>query len=364
MSIYKGTTLLSGIATETKTNAHSLLDWKWSDHILNEMSWLRGDTFSWQSGSVYVAAYGHLQADYAGATQKTETVGSYTITYYEATDGHKIILPDQETTAANIYNESGVAWYYILDTTNTRFKLPRINPSREELLQVIRAKGNGKALGITDGTDNFGTTRDSGTNGLSGYTSNYDTSIGTTQSGTQISKKVSYGITTDSTKSGIISNMTDSTSVYKGKTYLYFYVGEFSQSATEQTAGINAELFNEKVDVDLSNMNPSATAKETIVNLGIPDYSAGIGISPPTYSTPYTCPKSGCYYCSYVSNTNNSTNHLNINGIQTAISQSQSSSANNNRVSVCAILQKGDIIYWEQAVSTAQVSAFYPFRGV
>jgi len=36
--------------------------------------------------------------------------------------------------------------------------------------------------------------------------------------------------------------------------YLYFYVGGFSQSATEQTAGLNAELFNNKLDRDLSNL--------------------------------------------------------------------------------------------------------------
>jgi hypothetical protein len=31
--------------------------------------------------------------------------------------------------------------------------------------------------------------------------------------------------------------------------YLYFYVGNFEQSAIEQTAGLNAELFNGKADV-------------------------------------------------------------------------------------------------------------------
>ena len=44
-------------------------------------------------------------------------------------------MPDQETAVAAIYAESGVAWYYILDTTNTRFKLPRENPAREVLGQ-------------------------------------------------------------------------------------------------------------------------------------------------------------------------------------------------------------------------------------
>ena len=36
--------------------------------------------------------------------------------------------------------------------------------------------------------------------------------------------------------------------------YLYFYVGNFSQSATEQTAGLNSELFNGKADVNLLNV--------------------------------------------------------------------------------------------------------------
>ena len=47
--------------------------------------------------------------------------------------------------------------------------------------------------------------------------------------------------------------------------YLYFYVGEFTQTAIEQTAGLNAELFNGKADVD----TPSIQApylKTTYVN--------------------------------------------------------------------------------------------------
>jgi hypothetical protein len=44
--------------------------------------------------------------------------------------------------------------------------------------------------------------------------------------------------------------------------YLYFYVGQFSQSATEQTAGLNASLFNGKVDLDLGNLD--ATGKKVL----------------------------------------------------------------------------------------------------
>ena len=42
----------------------NLFDFKWTDHKLNDMSWLNADTFSWQSGDVYVAAYEHLVKDF------------------------------------------------------------------------------------------------------------------------------------------------------------------------------------------------------------------------------------------------------------------------------------------------------------
>ena len=48
MGTYVGNTLVAG-ATFNPT----LLDFKWTDHILNDVSWLRADTFSWQPGNVY-----------------------------------------------------------------------------------------------------------------------------------------------------------------------------------------------------------------------------------------------------------------------------------------------------------------------
>lgn len=226
-----------------------LLTYMWADHTLDDLYWLRGDTFSWQSGNIYETAYQHLVEDIDGVTPQTETVGSYTITFYEAEDGHKICLADQEATVLNIYNESGVAWYFILDTTNTRFKLPRENPAREELIQVIRAKGNGNNLGLYNGTNTYALITDSSDNlqaygnagGAAG--SNYDGSSRPTSSKT-------IGITIDSTKSGIISSMTDSTSVYKGKKYLYFYVGQIVKNQNMIDVGEISEELNNKMDND------------------------------------------------------------------------------------------------------------------
>lgn len=59
MSRYLGEIPISGIAKNTIANANNLLDFKWSDHIINNIEWLRADTFSWQDGSVYTSAYNH-----------------------------------------------------------------------------------------------------------------------------------------------------------------------------------------------------------------------------------------------------------------------------------------------------------------
>jgi len=155
MSIYKGTTLLAGGPVTIPLFSHMR-----QDHIVNDISWLRSDTFSWQSGLVYTAAYQHLASEMTGLLAETETISGVTITFYRANDGHKIVLPNQESNVISIYAATGTAWYYILDTTNIRFKLPR-------------------ATGM----------------------------------------------------------------------YLYFYIGQFTQTAIQQTAGITAETLNGKADV-------------------------------------------------------------------------------------------------------------------
>lgn len=54
--------------------------------------------------------------------------GRIYINYKVASDGDKIINATDTETLTNLeifYNNTGIAWYYILDTENTRFKLPR-----------------------------------------------------------------------------------------------------------------------------------------------------------------------------------------------------------------------------------------------
>ena len=360
---------LNNVVTDTDywspkpfTSEFPLLMHSWFDHEVDDTSWLRADTYSWQDGTVYSRVYDHLVEDIDGETATTETIGSYTITYYLASDGHKIILPDQETTAVNIYNSTGSAWYYILDTDNTRFKLPRENPAREELIQTIRAKGNGKTIGFNNGSVNAGLFSSSAGTAL--RTNMYDIDVGTGSGGSNAAGG-GWGLVTDSTKSGIISDMKESTSVYKGKKYLYFYVGQFSQSATEQTAGLNASLFNGKLDLDLGNI--SNVSKETIIGWLEPDWSAGVDIVVPVQATPYVCPSDGVYVADFMhSGGNNRTTYLYVNGVKTANCLSNSDSNNRNKSSISVRLKKDDSIYFEYGTTTSNTmsSAFYPLKGV
>ena len=301
MSIRQGKKL---IASST-TNGFNLFDCKWADHILNNISWLRADTFSWQSGDVYVAAYEHLAEDvevvsyivslnstyyrtpsddvvingtqyYAWTTEfggvllttsatpqtsdsvynrdgtvniagiqdfviyikgaQTETIGNITITYALADDGHKICLPDQESNISALYENTGIAWYYILDTTNRQFKLPR---TKWGFTGIRSGVGGYVAPGLPNITGSFSTASDKnlGTGAFSWTTNKYATNGGG-QGG-------QWGINFSAKKSNSIYGNSNTVQPPATQMYLYFYVGNFTQTALENTAGLNAEMFND-----------------------------------------------------------------------------------------------------------------------
>lgn len=163
-----------------------LLSCFWSDHLIYELSYLCADPFSWQDGNVYSAVYNHLVADIEGKSTTTE--GS--ITYYLADDGHKIATATSHNAVANLYDETGIAWFYILDTTNHRFKLPRTKYTFSGLRNMV---GNPIELAAS----------------------------GSEVKSTQM--------------------------------YLYFYVGNYTPQAIEQTAGYAQTLTDLKADKDLAN---------------------------------------------------------------------------------------------------------------
>lgn len=112
-------------------------------------------------------------------------------TVWHGTKGHKssngfiILDPAQEQWVFDTYNNTGVAWYYILDIANQRFKLPRTKYG---------------FVGLRDSVGN------------------------------------------------VVDIATSGTDTKATQMYLYFYVGNYTQTAIEQTAGITSEQLNAKVD--------------------------------------------------------------------------------------------------------------------
>ena len=281
-----------------------LLSFMWADHLLNDMSWLRADTFSWQDGTTYSLIYNELLSEYNNSASVEETEGS--ITFKRTPNGYKIALADQENAILNKYNSNGIAWYYILDTTNKKFKLPRTKFGFEGLRTSVGddiEAGLPNIIGVT-GTAAFAP--------LEGAI--YSISGG----GTGDTYHADFDhIGFDASRSNPIYGKSDTVQPPATQMYLYFYVGEFARNSVQQTAGLNSELFNGKVDLNFNNMNPSQTAKNIIAGWGMPDYSAGVDYANDT--TVHTAPSNGILEISYTVAAA-TIGYLKINGIDAAAS--------------------------------------------
>ena len=303
MSIYLGNTKISG---NSKELCFPLFTPVWQDHIVNNASWLRSNTFSWQSGSVYTSAYAHLVADIDGITSETETIAGTTITFYHAADDHKIILPDQEANADAIFTATGTAWYYILDTTNQRFKMPR--SIHGNIVEKYESDGKWCRVWSDGWCEQGGIAISSNSNITITFLkemadTNYNISIScsdadknasntttaywdktTTSFGTNCSlggvfyiEQISWEVR------GYVANFPENTQ-YK---YLYFYVGNTIQNETSVNVAGLAEDLNGKADIDLGNL--SNAGKIVASGLGMPSNSYDdltLGASGATYTAP------------------------------------------------------------------------------
>ena len=276
---------------------------EWDDKLRNDVQWLRGDTFSWQDGKVYKAAYKHLYDDWtSGYTFQTDVVAGHTITYRLSADGHKIVSQNGESVVAAIYEDTGISWYYIIDTTNQRFKLPRDSYKTNRILiktldlgagwariysdgwveqgqNNVSLDTNGQAftmpIPMTNSTYNLQLTGVSGTNKTSTSVGVFVSSFTRTTTGFTLYsgddttfnscyfswKVCGYGDT------NYLKNI--STQFAAEHKYLYFYVGKYTQSALLNTAGMKTETVNDKADRNLLNSVPTAQFAQLLLDAGI-----------------------------------------------------------------------------------------------
>lgn len=188
-------------------NPYSLFDSKYSDHELNNISWLKSEG-QWNAKAVYPTAYDKLLKVYNG----TETV---------------------EGLSVKLSTETYTDYDFVLNTADETFRLPLRN-GKEGMFGNIPVVGNGMTLGLNEGTKNFGLYTIN--NYISEKTTLYGASVGTSYtSSADGTQGKSIGVTTDPTKSGLVTNSSSAIVPYGWK--LYFYVGETVQNANLIDAG-------------------------------------------------------------------------------------------------------------------------------
>lgn len=205
-------------------NPFSLLDYKYSEYELNNLSWLRSEG-QWNAKSIYPAVYDLLLKIYNG----TETKAGVSV---------------------KLTTETFTDYDFVLNTAEETFRLQL--KVKQKFLNAINDNmpvvGTGKALGVTDGTNTLSWASDvSGTRHPACTDSGVKVGSARNTKAGPIRSNVALGITTDPTKSGLIAKVSQSE---VSGLYLYFYVGETVQNANLVNIGRIQETYTTKSMVD------------------------------------------------------------------------------------------------------------------
>jgi hypothetical protein len=103
-------------------NPFSLFEPKWYPMKISNLSWILSDG-SWYDGDIYIGAYNKLVEAYENGTDKSDTIGGVTVSYRLSSDGLRVTT--DKSSVDSLYNATGTAWYFVIDTTNKKFVLPR-----------------------------------------------------------------------------------------------------------------------------------------------------------------------------------------------------------------------------------------------
>ncbi len=253
----------------------------WSDHLFNDVSYLRADTFSWHSGGIYVAAYNELLNEYNEGTEETEG----NITFRRTASGYKIADASQEAAVRSLYETTGVAWYYLIDTENTQFKLPRTKWGFTGLRDKV---GGYVEAGLPNITGRFGvvsTAQNLWKTNMQSEGAFYPITV---LSGTQWYAQATSNDNSNTSDTGFDASR--SSSIYGNSStvqppatqmYLYFYVGNYYRNIDEIDVGKWSELAH-GVDIDAFSQEVDVVKQEALAEV----QSAGQAIS--SYQQPLT----------------------------------------------------------------------------
>ena len=152
---------------------------------------------------------------------------------------------------------SGVCDKFVYDSVNNTVRLPKYGNQifTKSPTGTVAVKGNGKTLGLTDGTSNYGlqaTSANIQTDNQLFSSSNYNASVGSAYSSSNTPVNASLGITTNGSKSGMVADLSSITN-YPLDCYYYVVIATTTKTSIEVDIDEIATDLNGKADVDLSN---------------------------------------------------------------------------------------------------------------
>lgn len=214
-------------------NPFSLFEPKWYPMKISNLSWILSDG-SWYDGDIYIGAYNKLVEAYENGTDKSDTIGGVTVSYRLSSDGLRVTT--DKSSVDSLYNATGTAWYFVIDTTNQKFVLPR----SKAFMQFGDEPGKFTEAGLPNITGNFL----NDLKGEGGWWSVFATDGCFTtgkRDGYSVANINRIGGSSDNNQDVAVNlNASRSSSVY-GKSptvqpnsvtgYLYFYVGDIERDA-------------------------------------------------------------------------------------------------------------------------------------
>ena len=279
-------------------------------HILNNASYVNGRLFSWLSGAVYTSAYNEFvnEKNHAATEQKAQTISGVEITYYLTPDKYKICLPDQADNVAALYTATGAADFYLLDTENQQFKLPRRNARR--LLRAYKSSTDWYNLYSDGWVEQGGTSliriNENVVFPLSFVNTDYTlTALPIEMIPNVGSNDISYKTKSNASirlilrfngaaQSGFncmwqASGYAETSLIQDEFEYEYFFVGNTVQNQTSIDVGQITQTLTGKADVDLSNAVPAKSFTSQSAGWAMPSDSyvdLTLGASGSTYTAP------------------------------------------------------------------------------
>jgi hypothetical protein len=289
----------------------------------------------------------------SGREKHYETIGNTTITFYQAEDGHKVCTADQEANIQAVFESTGVAWYYIIDTANKQFKLPR---TRWGFTGLRDSVGNYIAEGLPNIAGNFNAYTYGSGGGSKAVTSAISTS-NTLAGGSQSSYNFN-NFSIDASRSSAVYGASNTVQPRATQMYLYFYVGDWIKGKEIIDIGAITEELPKKANVDLLNVTDSGKLlfiHNSAVSGTYEDLPVG------AHGTYYTMPEDGWLV---IISTNSQTANSSI-GLRNASNEitNQTFISNTNAVYGAAIpVTKGQQVqgyYYGQDISTLTIRFVY-----